>query len=90
MKGISLYLLFFAMPLPLLENDNLFMGLFALPAVIIVLPSLFITSIIRIRQKYTPAKLYFIALTMPFIAGLLIFLMYIGAIPSSPMAKVFL
>ncbi len=77
------------MPLPLLENDNLFMVFFALPAVIIVLPSLFITSIIRIRQKYTPAKLYFIALTMPFIAGLLIFLMYIGTIPSSPMAKVF-
>jgi signal transduction histidine kinase/CheY-like chemotaxis protein len=89
LKGISLYLLLVAMPLPLLENDNLFMALFALPAVIVILPSLFITSVIRIRQKYTPAKLYFIALTMPFIAGLLIFLMYLGAIPSSPMAKVF-
>lgn len=82
------YMAIIALPLPLFENDSLFLTFFAMPTVIIVLPSLVIISIIRIRQHYTPAKLYLLALAMPIIAGLIIFLMYIGTIPSSPMARV--
>jgi signal transduction histidine kinase/CheY-like chemotaxis protein len=82
------YLVFIGLPLPLIENDNLFLGLFALPTVLLILPTLVIVSIIRIRQQYTPAKLYLLALSMPIIAGLIIFLMYVGIIPTSPMARV--
>ena len=83
------YLLLVSLPTPLLENDNIFLWLYALPTVFLILPSLVIVSIIRIRQHYTPAKLYLLALTMPIIAGLIIFLMYVGIIPTSPMARVF-
>ena len=83
------YLLLVALPLPLTENNNIFMWLYALPTVVLILPSLVIISIIRINQHYTPAKLYLLALTMPIIAGLIIFFMYVGFIPTSPIAKVF-
>lgn len=88
LQGYFWYLVFIGLPLPLMENDNLFLVLFALPTVLLILPSLVIVSIIRIRQHYTPAKLYLLALTMPIIAGLIIFLMYVGIIPTSPMARV--
>ncbi|HSC76342.1 MAG TPA: 7TM diverse intracellular signaling domain-containing protein [Pseudomonadales bacterium] len=82
------YLAVIALPITLLENDNLFLFAYALPTVLFFLPFLVILSIIRIRQNYTPAKLYLIALSMPVIAGLFIFFMYVGLFPSSPMAKI--
>jgi signal transduction histidine kinase len=82
------YLIFIALPLPFFENDRLFLNLYAIPVVILVLPSLVIASIIRIRQGYKPAKIYLVALAMPIVSGLIIFLMYLGVLPSYSMTRI--
>lgn len=81
------YLILVTPPLPLLENDRLFLNLYAIPTVIIILPLLVFVSIIRIRQGYQPARIYLLALVMPIISGLIIFIMYLGILPASSLTR---
>ena len=81
------YTLIVALPLPLIQNDPVFFALYALPTTIITLPSLVIISIVRIRQGYPLAKFYLMALAAPVVAGIIIFLMYAGFIPSSQITR---
>lgn len=77
-----------ALPLPLLQNDTLYYLLYALPTVSITLPCLVVACVARMRQGYSPAKLYLFALSAPVIAGLIIFLMYAGVLPSSQITRI--
>jgi signal transduction histidine kinase/CheY-like chemotaxis protein len=81
------YTLVVALPTPFLQNDPIFFAVYALPTVVITLPSLIIISAIKIRQGYAPAKFYLIALLAPVVAGVIIFLMYAGVLPSSQITR---
>ncbi len=83
----SWYLTLIAFPSITLENDHLFNMLYALPTVVLALPALILVSILRIRQQYSPAKLYLLALMAPIFAGMVIFLMYLGVLPTSQLTR---
>lgn len=81
------YTLLVTSPLPFLQNDTMFLVLYALPTTAITLPSLVAISITRIKQGYLPAKFYLTALCAPIVAGIIIFLMYAGVLPSSQITR---
>ncbi len=88
LRFIFWYLIVIALPTPFFQNDTIFYLLYALPTVVIMLPCFVFASIVRIKQGYSPAKLYLSALSAPVIAGIIIFLMYTGALPSSQITRV--
>lgn len=88
-KGLSYYfwyLILFSLPLSLTNNFTLIIALYGIPTLGMMI-ALVTTSIIRIRQGYTPAKLYLIALIFPVISGFAIFLTTVGALPASPLSR---
>ncbi len=88
LRIIFFFLTIIALPIPFSQSDAIYFSLYAMPTLVLTLPTLFIVSITRIRQGFTPAKIYLIALCAPFAAGMIIFLMYSGVLPSSQITRV--
>ncbi len=78
------YLATVALPVSIMVRHDLVILLYGVPALGLMI-AIISLSIIRIRQGYTPAKLYLIAVMLPIMTGTITFMNYTGIMPTSPL-----